>query len=181
MVLVEDLFNVTLPDFKGNANSPGRQRTQREDGSAMEPQLRRYCEYSIRVLKGGFGEDKRITARVFHEMTRPITVSFDSFRVEPEFSRTSTDKSVARTGNLRRTRNAEPTWSAQGKQGTEVSIIVAWSGYMIIATKPPPSLLSSQMPIAIWTRSMGLYDADEVATDFMWWQTTSNSTQPTRK
>ena len=66
-VLVEDLFDVTLPDFKGDTNSRGRQRTQREDGSTMEPQLRHYCEYFIRVLKAGFGEDKRIAARIFHE------------------------------------------------------------------------------------------------------------------
>jgi hypothetical protein len=66
-VLVEDLFNVTLPDFKGDADSPGRQRTQRQINSTEEPQLYRYCEYFIRVLRAGFGEDKQITATIFHE------------------------------------------------------------------------------------------------------------------
>ena len=68
--LVEDLFDFTLPDFKGGPNSPGRQRTIRKPAPgrpATEPDLQQYAAQFIRVLKSGFGDQKRISATIFQE------------------------------------------------------------------------------------------------------------------
>jgi hypothetical protein len=181
-VLVEDLFNVTLPDFKGDANSPGRQRTQREDGSAVEPQLRRYCEYFIRVLKAGFGEDKRITARIFHETGQeqlPYRLvafelnqsSLEPVRIDPLQGR----EILAELDALNR------TWLGTRKTaGGSIyhRRVVRIYDYR---DKTPTIFVIKPDAYRYWTRSMGLYDADEVATDFISWQTTRDSAQPTRK
>jgi hypothetical protein len=68
-VLIEDLYNVTLPDFKGDEVSPGRMRTTRDENSVLEPQLRQYSEYFIRVLKAGFGQDKKFLQPSFRRKT----------------------------------------------------------------------------------------------------------------
>ena len=71
--LIEDLFDYTLPDFKGGASSPGRQKTQRSVLNLFErseePHLKKYCEYFLRVIKAGFGRDKKVYATIFQEST----------------------------------------------------------------------------------------------------------------
>lgn len=63
--LIEDLFEFTLPDFKGDANSPGRLPTSRRPG--QDPDLRAYSEQFMRVLRAGFGSDKEPRATIFQE------------------------------------------------------------------------------------------------------------------
>lgn len=68
--LIEDLFGFTLPDFKGDARSPGRQPTVREpqgQNAAAEVDLRQYAEQFLRVLKAGFGGEKALCATIFQE------------------------------------------------------------------------------------------------------------------
>jgi hypothetical protein len=181
-VLVEDLFDVTLSDFKGDANSPGRQRTQRKDGSAVEPQLRRYCEYFIRVLKAGFGEDKRITARIFHETGQDQLpyrlVAFELNQSSPEQVRIDPMQGreiLTELDALNR------RWLSAGKRsGGSIyhRRVVRIYDYR---DKTPTIFVIKPDAYRYWTRSMGLYDADEVAMDFIQWQTSTQSTQPTRK
>jgi hypothetical protein len=68
--LIEDLFEFTLPDFKGDARSPGRQPTSRKpqgNNPSAETDLRQYAEQFIRVLKAGFGDQKHLCATIFQE------------------------------------------------------------------------------------------------------------------
>ena len=170
-VLVEDLFNVTLPDFKGDASSPGRQPTLRQEDSETEPQLRRYCEYFIRVLKAGFGPDKGISATIFHETDGRLPYRLVAF----ELGRAS------RTG-IRVERLTEPellaelervnqTWLHNRKTARgsvyhqRVARVYDHSG------DSPTIFLIKPDAYRYWTRSMGLHDADEVAADFVRWQT----------
>lgn len=62
-ILIEDLFNFTLPDFKGNINSPGRLQTERGD----ESDLQAYCDIFRRVIKAGFGDDTTVFSTIFQE------------------------------------------------------------------------------------------------------------------
>lgn len=64
-ILIEDLFQFTLPDFKGDAQSPGRLPTQRR--SSRDADLRTYADQLMRVLKAGFGSDRQLAATVFQE------------------------------------------------------------------------------------------------------------------
>jgi hypothetical protein len=69
-MLIEDLFEFTLPDFKGDAHSPGRLPTLRKSQGNKGPaefDLRRYAEQFIRVLKAGFGDKKEICATILQE------------------------------------------------------------------------------------------------------------------
>jgi methylase of polypeptide subunit release factors len=69
-VLIEDLFEFTLPDFKGDERSPGRQATVREAQERKadaEVDLRQYADQFIRVLKAGFGDEKALCATIFQE------------------------------------------------------------------------------------------------------------------
>lgn len=66
--LIEDLFEFTLPDFKGDADSPGRQQTPRRPG--QDPDLRGYAEQFMRVLRAGFGPDKEPRATIFQEASQ---------------------------------------------------------------------------------------------------------------
>jgi hypothetical protein len=171
-ILIEDLFKVTLPDFKGDESSPGRQRTQRLDKSTQEPQLRRYCEYFIRVLKAGFGRDKQISATIFQEKGsdllpfRLVAFQFDqattpSVRVE----------SLDTPDLLAELETLNKTWlkSRKAKSGNVYHQRVARI-YDRRGNAPAVFILKPDA-CRYWTRSMGLHDADEVAADFFSWQT----------
>jgi hypothetical protein len=69
--LIEDLVNYTLPEFKEGEGSPGRQMTRRHDAPEdhKEPDLNDYCEYFLRVIKAGFGQDKNACATIYHDAT----------------------------------------------------------------------------------------------------------------
>ena len=62
-ILIEDICNYTLLDFKGNNSSPGREKTSRH----QEQELTDYCECFFRVIKAGFGQDKDVCATIFQE------------------------------------------------------------------------------------------------------------------
>lgn len=62
-ILIEDLFDYTLRDFKDGATSLGRQRTER----GTEKDLKAYCEVFRRVIKAGFGKDTSVYAKIFQE------------------------------------------------------------------------------------------------------------------
>lgn len=170
-VLIEDLFNVTLPDFKGDVKSPGRQRTQRRNESGEEPELRHYCEYFIRVLKAGFGQDKNITATVFRETDKDLLpyrlVAFElnqqsdeQFRVEP----------LEATALLNELEELNRTWLRSHKAiGGSIYRQRVARVYDHRGTIPTIFILKPDA-CRYWTRSMGLHDADEVAADFVRWQ-----------
>jgi hypothetical protein len=79
ITLIKDLFEFTLPDFKGGKTSPGRQPTERvrrfTQAAKSEPHLSEYCHYFTRVLKAGFGQDKAVCATIFQDASNsPLPV-----------------------------------------------------------------------------------------------------------
>ncbi|MDZ8262639.1 HsdM family class I SAM-dependent methyltransferase [Nostoc sp. ChiQUE01b] len=179
-VLINDLFNYTLPDFKGDSASPGRKRTHRRDNGHLEnntePELTMYCEYFLRVLKAGFGQDKQICATIFQEQTNaklPVRLvaiylnrsdyqsvhiesidSHDLLELLEKLNDLSLQKGHTEDGGIFYQRVARIYDSVQ-LNGLKIPTI-----YLIKPDK-----------IRYWTRSMALRDADEVATDIMMWQT----------
>lgn len=180
-VLIEDLCGVTLEDFKGDLKSLGRQRTQRRNKKTEEPELRRYCEYFIRVLKAGFGQDKNITATVFHETGKDLLpyrlVAFElnqpsdeQFRVEP----------LDAPALLAELEGINKTWLRSQKTiggsiyHQRVARVYEHRG------KIPTIFILKPDTYRYWTRSMGLHDADEVAADFARWQAATIAESPIR-
>ncbi|MDD4965163.1 MAG: N-6 DNA methylase [Gallionella sp.] len=177
-VLVEDLFNITLPDFKGDANSPGRQPTQRRSKLSDEPELSAYCEYFSRVLKAGFGQDKHIGATVFQETGK----DFLPYRlIAFELDQPSSEKfKVALLGTsalLAELEALNRTW-LQGRESLGGSIYHQRVARIYDYRDGVPTIFILKPDARrYWTRSMGLHDADEVAGDFNSWQNAEDETR----
>jgi hypothetical protein len=175
-VLIEDLFNITLSDFKGDAKSPGRQRTQRRNRSTEEPELRSYCEYFIRVLKAGFGQDKNISASIFHETSKDLLpyrlVAFELNGLNDEQIRTETLDTPDLLAELE---TLNQTWLRSNKSSggsiyhQRVARVYDHRG------NTPAIFILKPDACRYWTRSMGLLDADEVSADFARWQSSTRA------
>jgi hypothetical protein len=170
-VLIEDLFNFTLSDFKGDEISPGRLPTKRKYKSGQEPQLRQYCEYFIRVLKAGFGQDKQISATIFQEKDSGLLpfrlIAFELDQVTTpavQVKPFDTPELLAELEVLNKTWLKNRTGKSGNIYHQRIARIYDNRG------KVPTIFIIKPDACRYWTRSMGLHDADEVAADFLSWQ-----------
>jgi N-6 DNA Methylase len=169
--LVEDLFDVTLPDFKGDEASPGRQRTKRREKSAQEPQLWRYCEYFIRVLKAGFGRDKQISATIFQEKSSDLLpFRLVAFQFDQVASPSVHVESLDTPDLLTELEALNKTWLKHHKATSGNVYCQRVARIYDRRGRVPTVLILKPDACRYWTRSMGLHDADEVAADFFSWQ-----------
>ena len=169
-VLVEDLLDVTLADFKGDENSAGRLRTRRKIGVGEEPQLRRYCEYFLRVLKAGFGSDKEIAATIFHENNKDLLpYRLVAFHLNKKTSKPVHVRPFDTQELLQELEMLNKTWLGQKK--TKGGSIYSQRIVRIYDSSNGTPTIFILKPDAYryWTRSMGLHDADEVAADLARW------------
>jgi len=170
-VLVEDLFNVTLPDFKGDSSSPGRQPTQRHHGSAKEPELRQYCEYFSRVLAAGFGQSRAITATIFQETARPfLPFRLVAFQVGSGPAQPVEVEPLDSSELLGELERLNQTWLRTRKDSPGSFYFKRIARLYDHRGKTPTIYIIKPDARRYWTRSMGLHDADEAAADFMSWQ-----------
>jgi len=171
--LVEDLFQYTLPDFKGDESSPGRLSTR--DSAKGESFLRRYCEQCFRVLKGGFGADKRISATVFSEAEQPylstrlVSIHLDDhadgeIRVQ-RISSTDLRDRLAELDEILSGRNGGPSSGALHIRTARVYDHVQQQNRRV-----PTVYLLKPDRRRYWTRSASMRDADAIAGDIMTWQ-----------
>lgn len=166
-VLIEDLFNVTLPDFKGDKASPGRVRTERQLGALSEPQLREYCEYFIRVLKAGFGQDKQISATIFQETGMQLPFRLVAFQLDHASTPAIRVEPMESPDLLAEFETLNKTWlkGTKAKSGNIYHQRVA--RIYDVRNKIPTIFIIKPDACRYWTRSMGLNDADEVAADLV--------------
>lgn len=175
-ILVEDLFNYTLPDFQGDHSSPGRQRTCHSNidlfETGEESELALYCEYFMRVIRAGFGRDKEVCATIFQEESNdylPVRLVaiylnksiHDGIKVE-----TINSQALLKLLNdLNNSFLAKPNSDAGGIFYQRVVRLYAsteWQGEQV-----PTVYLIKPDKIRYWTRSIALRDADEVVADIM--------------
>jgi len=169
-VLVDDLFKVTLADFKGDDNSSGRMRTERYNDSLREPQLTKYCEYFIRVLKAGFGDDKEISATIFQETgTDTLPFRLVAFELDQTTKSSVGVETLESSGLLAELETLNNTWL---KGSRNVGSIYYQRVARIYDHRSGTPIIFIVKPDArrYWTRSIGLQDADQVAVDFANWQ-----------
>ncbi|MEG3900918.1 N-6 DNA methylase [Microcoleus sp. B4-C5] len=175
-VLINDLFNYTLQDFQGDSASPGRQRTLRRNNSQSqnnsEPELTAYCEYFLRVIKAGFGQDKQVCATIFQEITNtllPIRLvaiylnrpDCEGVHIEPIDSPDLLEL-LQKLNQLYLKRGNIEDGSIFYQRVARIYDSVELSGVKI-----PTIYLIKPDKIRYWTRSMALRDADQVAADIM--------------
>jgi type I restriction-modification system DNA methylase subunit len=175
-ILIEDTFNYTLPDFKGDSASPGRQKTHRKATNLFknqeEPELTQYCEYFMRVIRAGFGQDKQICATIFQESTsdylpvRLVAIYLnksihDRIKVETINSQTLLDR-LNQLNKLFMEQDNTDTGGIFYQRVARVYASTELNGEQI-----PTVYLIKPDKIRYWTRSMALRDADEVSSDIM--------------
>jgi len=180
-LLINDLFNYTLPDFKGDSASPGRQRTIRKNNSQSqnntEPELTEYCKYFLRVIKAGFGQDKQVCATIFQERTntslpvRLVAIYLNrpdchGVHIEP----INSPALMERLENLNKFYMERGSIEDGGIFYQRVARI--YDSVQLNGMNIPTIYLIKPDKIRYWTRSMALRDADEVAADIMTCRTT---------
>jgi hypothetical protein len=169
-VLAEDLFNITLADFRADGPLPGSRPTA-GSGSNREDVLTLYCEYFIRVLKAGFGRDKAIRATIFSAPAdEPLPYRLVAFELAAEGGGISTRALSASEllGELQKlsSRAHEPgTANDPSMIVRRVARIYDGSGGAI-----PTIFILKPDAVRYWTRTAALNDGDEVAIDLFRWR-----------
>ena len=174
--LVEDLTKYTLLDFKGDKLSYGRQKTRRALTNLLENdeerELKEYCDYFLRVIKAGFGEDKEVCATIFQEETNyhlPVRLVaiylskliHDGIKIET----INSQHLLSRLEQLNKLFMEQPNSDNGGifyQRVARIYTSTTWNGEQV-----PTIYLVKPDKIRYWTRSMALRDADEVAADIM--------------
>ena len=175
-VLINDLINYTLADFKGDKFSPGRLKTHRFGQTLLdnneEPELKEYCEYFLRVIKAGFGQNKKVCATIFQEETNNyLPVRFvaiylnksihDGIKIET----INSQDLLYRLNQLNNLLMDQPNSDSGGifyQRVARIYTSTTWNGEQV-----PTVYLVKPDKIRYWTRSMALRDADEVSADIM--------------
>lgn len=175
-MLIQDIVDYTLQDFKGDGASPGRKRTHRIDNSQSqnntEPELTVYCEYFLRVLKAGFGQDKQVCATIFQEQTNTLLpIRLVAIYLNKPDSEGVHIKPIDSPDLMERLENLNKLYLERGsiEDGGIFYQRVAriYDSVELNGVKIPTIYLIKPDKIRYWTRSMALRDADEVAADIM--------------
>ena len=169
-ILMEDVLRYTLPDFKGDADSPGRSPTRRSGADkggtdGAETELHAWCDWFIRVLRAGFGRTKPVCATIFEEVAeerlpvRLVAIHLDWTR--------KTDvivESIRRgdlVGRLRRTYSLLVEDAEEGVSFRRVArVFDVWD---IEGRRVPTVVFVKPDQARYWSRSIALHDADEVS------------------
>ena len=173
-VLIEDMLEYTLPDFLGTHDSHGADSTAGSDlVNEDEAHLRAYCTYFVRVLKAGFGADRPVSATVFRCPNTRMPYRLIAVRLGAETTDPIAVKDVSSAALLRQL-------DGIGRDATDQNAPKLGQHFVRIyelAEGLPTIYLLKPDQKRLWTRSMALYDADDVALDlFMWQQSASQET-----
>jgi hypothetical protein len=172
-VLIEDMLRYTLPDFKGDANSPGRLSTRRHSyQNNEEPEIHAYCDWFLRVLRAGFGEDKAVCATIFEESTgehlpvRLVAIHLDwpghmGISVEP----ITGSELAGRLHNIYRLLVDGAEQEISFRRVARVFDTLELDGRRI-----PTIFIVKPDQVRYWSRSIALRDADEASLEIMQWQ-----------
>jgi hypothetical protein len=184
-VLVEDLINYTLQDFKGGMNSPGRRPTHALDGEQEDREsefvLRAYCEYFSRVLRAGFGEDKQVSATIFTERSEPfLPLRLVGIHLETPGKAFIKLESIDSPELIKRLKELDKKFlkSPSGRTNGGIfyqRIARIYDTISIGGRKVPTIFIVKPDQVRYWTRSMAMRDADEIAGDIMLWREESKS------
>ena len=169
-VLVEDMFNYVVPDFRGDA-SPGMMRTRSTErsGSGLTS-LQDYCRYFVRVLKAGFGDDRGVEATIFETIASgaPLPYRLVAFSlVETHADPRAINVHPVTSGELIRQMEALDRISEKTRRGLYARKVARV--YDGSSGTPKIFILKPDMA-RFWTRSMALEDGDAVAFDLFRWQ-----------
>ncbi|MBN2025077.1 MAG: N-6 DNA methylase [Pirellulales bacterium] len=178
-LLVKDLCEYTLPDFKGDETSPGRQPTERiqrcTQAAKSEPHLSAYCDFFARVLKAGFGQDKRVSATIFQDAAdAPLPVRLVAIHLDWAREKDVVVERIDSAELCDRLLELDQKWLQTGgplRGGIFYQrVALVYSEYVHEGRSIPTVYIIKPDRIRYWTRSAALRDADEVASDVQLWR-----------
>lgn len=173
-VLIEDLCNIALCDFKGDADSPGRQSTirRRVAGSIVEeePEMRQYCEFFLRVLEAAFGEDTSMCMTVYQEAVNESSIPLRLIafhlgwpgrpRISVDLITGETLRSHLHTLNILFTKQGHQRGNIYYQRVARVHRTIE------VGSQRIPTIFNIKPDqVRYWTRSAAMHDADEVFAD----------------
>ena len=177
VALVEDLCDYTLPDYRGDASSPGYQQTSRKlnpKGTRARAGMAEYCCVFIDVIRAGFGEDKAVCSTVYHEMDgTQLPVRLVAFYLDWPGQQPIGSESLSNQNLLTRLNELAETVRSDGYQERsdyEGRTTRVYSSIKAEGRRIPAVFLIKPDQQRFWTRSMALRDADSVAADIMTWR-----------
>jgi len=176
---VNDLVQYTLPDFKGDETSPGRQPTERarrfSQPAKSEPHLSAYCEYFARVLKAGFGQDKAICATIYQDAgDAPLPVRLVAIHLDWAREKSIVVERINSAALCDRLMELDEKWLQTGDQSRGgifyQRVALVYSEVQHQSRVIPTIYIVKPDRIRYWTRSAAMRDADEVAGDVQLWK-----------
>jgi hypothetical protein len=176
-VLVDDALRYTLPDFKGGIDSPGRLPTHRHKESDSEPELRTYCDWFLRVLRAGFGEDKAMCATIFAEAADEyLPVRLVAMHLDWPGRRDITIETIQSRTLVERLRRVSRLLVEETEQEIGFRRIARVFDVIEQGEQRIPTIFTVKLDQArYWSRSMALRDADEVSIEIMQWHSAGGS------
>jgi hypothetical protein len=169
--LISDFFTYTLPDFKMLPDSPGPKPTKRGE---RDDELRRYCDYFLRVLEAAFGEKHRFTATIFREDNHDrLAVRLVAIHLKPVGEERVRREAIASLALSERLMELERLLWASGKPGEEIGfqrVARVYSEYRHGRRSVPTLFLIKPDQGRYWTASAGMRDADDAFNEIMLWE-----------
>ncbi len=174
-VLIEDFYQVTLQDFKGQENSPGRQPVPSGPPDRSEQMLTAYCECFLKVLHAGFGDDKPISATIFQvNIAEPPPYCLIAFHLDLPGRKPITIETVDNQDlldQLYQLNLDDPSQQTDPGIGSIFYRRIArvYQSALIDGHQCPTIYVIKPNLVRYWTRSAAFRDADEVAADILAW------------
>ncbi len=170
-VLIDDLFEITLPYFKEGEHSLARQSTQRTRKST-DTELTSYLQWFLRVLNATFGTDSPVCATLFEESgdqqlpIRLVAIHLNwperpPISVEPLDEGALATKLTELYTHLSGETSNGPTCY---RRVARVFDTIHQDGKSI-----PTIFIAKPDERRYWTRSVAMRDADEIASEIMTW------------
>jgi hypothetical protein len=144
--------------------------TRRHKEGESEPELRSYCDWFLRILRAGFGEDKAIGATIFAEATdEPLPVRLVGIHLNWPGHKgiaVETIQNSALVEHLHRVYRllVEETEGVSFRRIARVFDVLDQGEQRI------PTVFMVKLDQArYWSRTIALRDADEVSLEIMQW------------
>ncbi|MBA7711509.1 hypothetical protein ES703_120475 [subsurface metagenome] len=173
--LVSDFVKVTLPDFKNIRNALAHQPVvafSQQKNNTLEV----YCEWFLRVLKAGFGEDKPISTTIFTSNSDTklpycmVAIHLDLPQQKPfRYEHSSKNELMAKLAELEHQYQNQKNGSIYYRKVSRVYMNIPVTHHGTKRNIPTVFLIKPNQ-IRYWTRSMAMRDADEIAGDIMLWR-----------
>jgi hypothetical protein len=150
----------------------GLRQTEAENESVLAA----YCDFFTRVLRAGFGQDKKISATIFREEGKTsVPVRLVAIHLDSPGESLVRLENITSPSLIKRLRKLDAKFLKSRKRRAEGGIFYqrvarVYDTMLVEGREVPTVFIVKPDQKRYWTRSMAMRDADEVAGDIMLWQ-----------